>query len=118
MASVTPITIGTDGLLQQVQSGDSVLTQDEYASGQTLQDQTAAGSVLTFTFSSPVQLVYVYGTSSGGTNLYRADPFGGTPSATQGIPCPDSVPTAIPIIATTVKVYGVSGTVSVWGFRY
>lgn len=102
----------------QIAEASTVSAQDAYTGGQTLADQTVSNSVATFTFSAPVQLLYVYGASSLGTNTYRADPFGGTPSATSGIPSPDGVATAIPVQTSSVKVFGASGAVSVWGFRY
>lgn len=93
--------------------------RDLYASGEILTDQTAAGAALTFTFSSAVQLLYVQIKTSLGTGSGRADPFGGTPTASLGIPCDDGVPQAIPVQATSVKVFATAGaTVSVWGYRY
>lgn len=83
--------------------------------GQTLADQSGAGSVLTFTFDPQVDLVWVR--CDGGVG--RADPFGGTPTASQGIPCDDAVPNPITVTTSVVKVFAATGvSVSVWGFRY
>ena len=91
-------------------------TQDDYVGGQCLPDQTGDGAVLTFTFSLPVNLVVVH---SNGTDLVsRCDPFGGTPSDTQGFICGDDIPVYLPITCTTVKVFApASAVVSVAGFR-
>lgn len=91
--------------------------KEQFTGGQCLADQSGAAAVLTFTFTNPVSLIYVYvdggGTSVGG----RADPFGGTPAANQGWRCPDQVGTYIPCPpTTTVKIYALAGqTVSVAG---
>lgn len=88
---------------------------DTFNSGETLADQAGAGAVLTFTFTSPMDLVWVR--SVGG--ISRADPFGGTPTATQGIYCADGEPQPLTITATVVKVFApIGATVSVWGFTY
>lgn len=94
-----------------------VPVKDEFTGGQVLADQTGAGAVLTFTFASPVQLAVVYGDGLA-TDVARADPFGGTPSATLGIPCGDEVPTFLPVTTSAVKVFAPAGmVVSVCGYR-
>lgn len=94
---------------------------DDYQTGEILPDQVGAGSVLTFTFSAPVQNIWVYAvdpsdlTASGEV---RVDPYGGTPSASLGIPV--SFGGGFPISATTsaVKVFAPSGVrVTVYGNR-
>lgn len=80
-----------------------------------LADQSGADGVLTFTFASPVELVWVR--SVGGVS--RADPGGGTPSAVAGVYCADDEPAPITIKTSAVKVYAPAGAdVSVWGYRY
>lgn len=94
-------------------------SQDIYTTGQTLADQTANGSALSFSFTSPVNLVYILVKSSTGTAVARVDPFGGTPTNTQGIPADDGIPLALPVLTSIVKVFATTGsTVSVWGFKY
>jgi hypothetical protein len=89
--------------------------RDRYTGGQVLADQTGAAAVLTFTFSNPMDLVWIR--SDGGDS--RADPFGGTPSASLGIICEDGIPTPLTVRATTVKVYApVGATVNAVGYRY
>lgn len=93
-----------------------VPVKDDYPGGEVLAQQTGAAAVLTFTFASAVQLVVVE--SAGEDLVSRADPFGGTPSATLGIPCRDQVPTYLPATATVVKVYApTDAAVNVWGYR-
>jgi hypothetical protein len=83
-----------------------------------LEDQIGAGAVLTFTFSRPVDYVWIVGQGAS-TDVARADPFGGTPTATRGIPCFDETPMAVMITTKVVKVFTPSGmTVSVWGMAY
>lgn len=98
---------------------DSVANRDKYLSGEVLADQAGSGAVLTFTFASPVDLVFVHGKSGSGNLTLRADPFGGTPSASQGIPSDDGSPLPLPVTTDTVRVYAPNGmTVTVWGYRY
>lgn len=88
----------------------------EFTSGEILAQQNGANAVLTFTFSAPVNEVYV--DLIGDTLVGRADPFGGTPSSVLGIPCYDKVTRKLSIITTTVRVYAPTGaTVNVFGFR-
>lgn len=95
----------------------AVATKDDYQAGEVLADQTGANNVLTFTFASPVQLVVVDANGSA-TDIARADPFGGTPSAALGVPCRDEVPTYMPTTTTVVKVWAPAGmVVSVYGYR-
>jgi hypothetical protein len=90
--------------------------QDEFTTGEALPDQTPALSgVLAFNFTAPVNLVFIR--VRGGVG--RADPFGGTPTATTGIYCADDEPTPIPVTTSQVKVHAPSNVpVSVWGFAY
>lgn len=93
--------------------------RDDYSGGQILADQTAGASALTFTFSSPVNLIYVQIKTGLGTGSGRVNPLGGVATASSGIPCDDGVPMAIPVTSSSVSVFATTGaTVSVWGFRY
>ena len=88
---------------------------DDFQAGEVLADQTGAGAVLTFTFAAVRNLVLIQAAGAG--QVARADPFGGTPSATQGIRCDDATPTYLPVTATAVKVFAPAGmVVSVAGF--
>lgn len=90
---------------------------DRNASGEVLAQQTGAGAVLTFTFASAVDLVVVE-CEGLATDVARADPFGGTPTATAGIPCRDEAQVYIPVTATVIKVFApTASTVTVWGVR-
>lgn len=90
--------------------------RDDFDGGQVLEDQAGAGAVLTFTFSSPVNLVVME--SSGAALVARADPFGGTPDTDTGIPLRHETPTYAPVITSSVKVFAPIGTtISVYGYR-
>lgn len=93
----------------------------EYTSGQVLADQTGAAAVQTFTFTIPVDFVWVTDIGATTTNVSRVDPFGGTPAATTGIPVLNGAPTPISVVpaSSTVKVYAPSGsTIAMYGLRY
>lgn len=90
--------------------------KDDYFGGQVLAQETGADAVITFTFSSAVQLVVVemYGDGL----VARADPFGGTPAEGFGIPCRHEVPTYLPVTSSSVKVWApATSLVNVWGYR-
>jgi hypothetical protein len=113
---------GTDGTNLQtlkVSTAGDLSVQDKFAGGEVLADQNGAGAVLTFTFASPVNLVWVVDTGAVTTNVCRADPFGGTPSATAGIPVFNQAPSPITVTTSSVKVYAPAGAVvAVHGYRY
>jgi len=89
---------------------------DDYLSGEIRPQQTGANDVLTFTFTSEVELIVVESEGSG--TVSRADPFGGTPTSLLGIPCRHEVPIYMPIRTTQVKVWSPIGAyVNVYGFR-
>ena len=89
---------------------------DTYTAGEILADQAGAGAVLTFTFAAPMDLVWVEATGSGGA---RADPFGGTPTASLGIICQDGIPKPLVVRTSSVKVLAPVGvSVNVFGQRY
>jgi hypothetical protein len=95
----------------------AVNSQDAYSAQEDLDDQAGNGGVLTFTFTAPVQLVYVYARSSLGLSQARAST--GTPTDSRGMVCDDGVPTAIPVTTGVMRVFAPTGmTVSVSGFRY
>jgi hypothetical protein len=77
--------------------------------------------VLVFTFASPVQNVWVYAVNPldlTDAGEVRADPFGGTPSATLGIPISFGSITPLPVVTSTVRVFaGLGVRVSVYGNR-
>lgn len=109
-------TVPVSGPLTDAQlRASAVAATDRYSGGEVLADQAGAGGVLTFTFSSAVDLIWVR--CDGGDA--RADPFGGTPAVDAGIICEDGVPQPITLTASTVKVWAPSSSsVSVWGYRY
>lgn len=94
---------------------------DRYSSSEILVDQAGAAGVLTFTFSSPVDLIWIVDVGAATTNISRADPFGGTPAASTGIPVLNQTPTPIAVApaTATVKVYApVGSTIAMYGQRY
>lgn len=106
-----------DGLVVRPIVGTLTVEQhDDFSGGEYFADQAGADAVVTFTFSSQVQLVVV---EANGNTEARLDPFGGTPGATTGIPCRDEVIMWIPVKATSVKAYiPIGTTLHVWGFRH
>ena len=93
----------------------------DYSSAEIRPDQTGAGAVLTFTFNTPVDFVWVNDVGATTSNISRVDPFGGTPSATAGIAVYNQTPTPIQVVppSATVKVYAATGsTISMYGLRY
>jgi len=90
--------------------------RDDYTTGELLNDQVGASAVLTFTFSAPVVSFWV--AVQGTTGTCKIDHYGGTPSATRGIPVEAGGMLPIPEPATTVRVYApTSLRVTVWGQR-
>lgn len=95
-------------------------TADDYQTGEILPDQTGVGGVLIFTFSEPVQNLWVYAIAADPDTQgeVRVDPFGGTPSASLGIPVAFGGITPIPTVATVVRVFAGNGIrVTVYGNR-
>lgn len=96
------------GLTNSQLRASAVPTSDDYQTGEILADQIGAGAVLTFTFSAPVQNIWVYAinpadlTESGEV---RVDPFGGTPSGSFGIPVPFGGGFPIAVTGTVIKVF-------------
>jgi len=112
LAKVTDIQAVRDRLPAALESDGALKVADVFTGGEALPDQTGDGTVKTFTFASPVDLVWVRSAVAA-----RADPFGGTPTATTGIPCAADEPNPMSVRASSVKVFAASGTVSVWGYR-
>ena len=92
--------------------GGALNVADVFTGGEVLPDQTGDGTVRTFTFASPVDLVWVRAAVAA-----RADPFGGIPTVALGIPCAADEPTPVTVRTSSIKVFATAGTVSVWGFR-
>lgn len=125
-AQVTALTPPTNGLTNTQLRATPVpvsgfpadqKVHDDYQSGEVLEDQTGAGGVLLFTFSAPVQLVVV-DANGAVTDVARADPFGGTPTATRGVACRDETPAYMPVATSAVRVFTPVGmAVSVAGYR-
>lgn len=113
----TNITVG----IRNIGMGRFGTPPTEYTSGSILADQTGAGAVQTFTFSIPVDFIWVTDIGATTTNVSRVDPFGGTPAATTGIPVLNGAPTPINVVPanSTVRVYApVGSTITMHGFRY
>ncbi|MDQ6719334.1 MAG: hypothetical protein M3003_00890 [Candidatus Dormibacteraeota bacterium] len=106
---------GGDGTLADI-APTGIKARDDFQTGECLADQTGAGAVLTFTFAAPRNLVLIEAVGTG-TQVARADPFGGTPNVTTGIRCDDGVPTYVPVTTTTLRVWApASMAVAVAGF--
>lgn len=115
LVSGTVLTGQTQPLTDAQLRASKVGVADDYQAGEVLADQMGAGAVLTFTFATARNLVLIE--AVGTSQIARADPFGGTPSATQGVRCDDATPTYLPVTTTVVKVFAPAGmVVSVAGF--
>lgn len=107
------ISDGTDFVGTQA---NPIKVGDDFSGGEILAQQNGANAVLTFNFSSAVHRVFVESSGVGLTS--RADPFGGTPTSTTGIPCRDEDVLEIKVTTTIVRVYAPTGAiVNVWGLR-
>lgn len=95
-------------------------TADSYSTGEALASQSGAGAVLTFTFSSPMDLIWVMSIDlTDSDQISWMNPFGGTPSNGAGIPCLDRAQQPVTLTTSSVKVWAPTGTtVAVWGYRY
>lgn len=100
------------GLTDEQLRASSLDVSDTYTTGQALASQPGDGSVKTFTFAAPMDLIWVRCQDATGF----ADPFGGTPASGQGIFCEDGIPQPITLRTTTVKVWAPAGTIHVWGY--
>lgn len=100
-----------------IDGNGALKSKDDFQGGEALADQAGAGAVLTFSFlNGAVQMLVIEAQGSSGTA--RADPFGGVPTATQGVVCDAGVPTYIPVTASSVKIFAPVGlTLSVYGLR-
>ena len=104
----------SDGAAFMGSQANPMRVADTFSSGEILAEQTGANNVLTFNFTNPVQKIVII--SVGEDLICKADPFGGTPTSTQGIPCFHQIPVEISIITNVVRVYTPSSAVvTVWG---
>lgn len=88
--------------------------RDTFTGMEALAQQAGASAVLTFTFTSEVDLIWVRSDGSGSSMATTTQ----TPTSTLGAVCEDGVPTPLTVRTSTVQVWAPSGvTVSVWGFR-
>lgn len=102
-----------------IEANEPLQARDQFLSGELLNRQMASSDqVLTFTFTTPVDLVYVF-SADHQNHLSSVDPFGGTPSETAGIPVLPGVPQSFPVRTSVIRVFEQQGgTVTVWGYRY
>lgn len=122
-----PILQENEGFLPKIVNGEVVWLSpneailpmfDDYTSSEFLDDQSGADAVLTFTFSSPVNQVWVdlNSTDIDATGRVRTD--GVDPTALIGAPIRDKVPVPLTVTTSSVKVYAPAGSVvRCWGFR-
>jgi hypothetical protein len=134
-------TVGVQGFdgTNKASNNNPVPVFDDYYSAEYLPDQTntnPTSSVLTFSFSSPVQLVWVFmrgasindegrvtvgvdsGTTDGTPVPGVTDPVVQTPSQNTGTVLQDQTPTPITVVANSVKVFApVGARVTVYGYR-
>lgn len=110
-----------DALTDAELRASAVVVSDDYQTGEILPDQTGANNVLTFTFASPVQNVWVYAIDVTDPTLsgeVRVDPFGGTPSANLGIPVSYGGGFPIPFTGDTVRIFApANARVTIYGNR-
>lgn len=105
-----------DALTDTQLRASPVDVSDDYALGEVLPDQTGANNVLTFTFSQPVVSFWV--AVVGDAGYVKIDHYGGTPSASSGIPVGAGGVLPIPEPTTSVKVFAPTGlVVTLWGQR-
>lgn len=101
----------------EIDAGEIVVPPNDFTVSEYLAEQTSAGAVLTFTFSAPMQQVWVE-MNGADTDEGRARIDGLDPTPTIGTILRDEG--AVPITATTstVKVLAPTGArVNVWGYR-
>lgn len=93
----------------------------EYMSAEIRPDQAGANAVQTFTFSTPVDFIWVTDVGTTTTNVSRVDPYGGTPSSSAGIAVFNQTPTPIQVVPAraSINVYAPTGsTITMYGLRY
>lgn len=109
------ISDGTDFVGTQT---NPIKVGDDFSGGEILAQQNGANAVLTFNFASEMNLIFIESSSGDNELICMANPFGGTPTSTSGIPCHNKQAREIKINTTTVRVYAPTGTtVNVWGLR-
>lgn len=93
--------------------------RDAYGTCEVLPDQAGSGSVLTFTFSTAVQMFWVTDTSAASSAVSRVTTGSDTPTASHGIPVFNQAPCPVTVTTAAVSVYAPNGTnIVVHGFRY
>lgn len=106
----------SDGASYLGTQSNPLVVADDYSDGEVLATQVGADAVITFNFSSPVNLVTVE--SDGYGLISRANPFGGVPSSTAGIPCRHQIPQIMKVTTDVVRVFApTTANITVWGFR-
>lgn len=89
---------------------------DDFPSSEYLEDQLGDGTVKTFTFTQPVQQVWVYMKGNLITDEARVTTNAQTPTASLGIVISDQTPTPITVTTTTVKILAPLGArITVYG---
>lgn len=92
--------------------------RDDYSDAEYLTEQDGAGAVLTFDFTSPVQLVWVTDVSTSTDAISHVDASGGVPTNDTGVPVFNQAPTPIVITTSQVQVFAPVGTrINVYGLR-
>ena len=94
-------------------------SRDQYLYREILERQTrGTAGVLSFAFTAPVDIVYVFSKDFDGHDAY-ADPQGGTVADGVGIPIMPGVAQSFPVQTAAFSIWTVGGSeVTVWGFRY
>src|SRR5688572_2856900 len=94
--------------------GHTTHARDVLAEDEPLEDQSGTDQLLTFTFSTAVDLVHIYIKDARGRASATANP-----TATKGFYCDQDTGTYFPVRAASVKVHLIgAGIVSVTGLRY
>ncbi|MDX1532597.1 MAG: hypothetical protein R3230_00100 [Nitrosopumilaceae archaeon] len=102
-----------------VSDTEALPTRDDMNNAEFLEDQTAgiASEVLTFNFTQPVHMAFVYFSGVLDTEESRATSNTQIPSSSLGIVVPHEVPTVIPMTTDIVEVFTpAGGRVTVYGF--
>ncbi len=102
------------------QGADTWKVKDDFQQGEILPDQPGTNGVLTFTFSAPVDFIWITDTGTVTANVSRADPFGGVPSVSVGIPVFNQAPTPINVTParSIIKLFAPTGSnIAMYGYR-
>lgn len=102
---------------QLIDEALATMAANDFVESEYLPEQTSSGAVLTFTFSAPVQQVWVE-MNGADTDEGRVRVDGGNPEATLGTILRDENAVPIVVQTSTVKVLAPTGArVNVWGYR-